>query len=300
MTYTIYRLNLNNVPIDKQTFEKKYEIWDKAVAENVFVVCKTEMAKMITRRTLIGYRYAKINAHAFDDLIMQLRDKPDKLINKLKTCSEQGRKHRNEYAVVGNPPYQGVNHSQIYPFFYLSSIALGEHVSLIFPTGWQEPKNANNLARMNTAEVKYDKQIVFIDNRQNVFPGIGGAEWTNIILWKKGYDNKLDGSQLIYTNGENPEEIKLPLEISSITKPAEIIKLGNIVTKTHNFKTAMNIVSTNKPWFKKEYYDNYDYYKLPVMFEERQSDDDLTLYASNERIRYCPKTTHFLKIISSL
>ena len=304
LTYTIYRLNLNNVPINKQTFEKKYEIWDKAVTDNVFVVCKTEMAKMITRRTLIGYRYAKINAHAFDDLIMQLRDKPDKLISKLKKTSfwnKGGNIEMKFNAVVGNPPYQGVNHSQIYPFFYLSSIALGEHVSLIFPTGWQEPKNANNLARMNAAEVKYDKQIVFIDNRQNVFPGIGGAEWTNIILWKKGYDNKLNGSQLIYTNGENPEEIKLPLEISSITKPSEIIKLGNIVTKTHSFKTAMNIVSTNKPYgLRKNIIDNYDYYKLPAMFEERQSDDDLTLYASNERIRYCPKNYPLPKKSSAL
>ena len=60
-------------------------------------------------------------------------------------------------------------------------------------------------------QLKKDKQIVFIDNRQNVFPGITGAEWTNFILWKKGYDNELDGAQLIFTNGIMKEEIVLPI-----------------------------------------------------------------------------------------
>lgn len=291
VTYSLYRERIKNLgSIDEK---KKLEIWDKVVKEQVFVICKTPMAKAITKRTLLGYRNGKVNMHSFDDLIMQLKDKQEQFIEKvLKPAfwKIRGSEKMKFNAVVGNPPYQGVNHSQIYPFFYLSSIKLGEHVSLIFPTGWQEPKSANNLAKMNTEEVKCDKQIVFIDNRQNVFPGIGGAEWTNIIFWEKGYDNKLDGSQLIYTNGENPKETRLPLEVSSITKPAEIIKLGYAVAETHNFKTAMNIISANKPYgLRKNIIDNYDYYKLPVMFEQRQSDDDFALYASNGRIRYCPK-----------
>ena len=293
LVYTLYRLKIKDIPLDKQTFEEKYKIWDEVVRDNVFVVCKTDMAKMITKRTLVGYRSTKINAHAFDDLIMQLKDKPDKLIEKLKKPSfwnKGGNSAMKFNAVVGNPPYQGTNHSQIYPFFYLSSLALGQYVSLIFPTGWQEPKNANNLAKMNTPDVKQDKQIVFIDNRQNVFPGITGAEWTNIILWKKDYDNGLNGGQVIFTNGDNPQIINLPLEISSITKPAEIIQLGNAVTKKHGFQTVMNIVSANKPYgLRKNIIDNYDYYKLPKMTEEKQNPDDLVLYASNERIRYCPK-----------
>ena len=37
-------------------------------------------------------------------------------------------------------------------------------MSMIFPTGWQELKFKNGLKLMNTPEVKYDKQIVYIDN----------------------------------------------------------------------------------------------------------------------------------------
>lgn len=89
-------------------------------------------------------------------------------------------------AVVGNPPYQGNNHQQIYPYFYLAARKTSNnYVSLIFPTGWQEPKNANNLSKLNNPEIKADRQIIHIDNCQNVFPGISGAEWVNIILWQK-------------------------------------------------------------------------------------------------------------------
>ena len=32
-------------------------------------------------------------------------------------------------AIVGNPPYQGTNHQQIYPNFYLTSQKLADNVS---------------------------------------------------------------------------------------------------------------------------------------------------------------------------
>ena len=105
--------------------------------------------------------------------------------------------------IIGNPPYQGDSHKQLYPFFYLEGQKVGNCVEMIFPTAWQQPKNGKNLKQMNNKEVKEDSQIVLIDNRQNVFSGVTGAEWTNIILWKRGYDNGLNGKQRIKTNGEN-------------------------------------------------------------------------------------------------
>lgn len=106
---------------------------------------------------------------------------------------------------IGNPPYQGDNHQQLYPDFFQAAKDIAGCIEMIFPTGWQQPKNALNLAKMNTKEVKQDKQIVLIDNLHNVFPKVTGAEWTNVIVWKRGYDNGYDGKQLIYTDGLNPE-----------------------------------------------------------------------------------------------
>ena len=42
--------------------------------------------------------------------------------------------------VIGNPPYQGDNHQQLYPDFYLQARKCANQACLIFPTGWQEPK----------------------------------------------------------------------------------------------------------------------------------------------------------------
>ena len=77
VVYSIYRKRCETVNAHELTIEKQYQLWQKTVEDNIFVICKTPMAKAITRRTLLGYRKGKLNAHAFDDLIMQLKEKPD-------------------------------------------------------------------------------------------------------------------------------------------------------------------------------------------------------------------------------
>lgn len=249
VAYSLYRKTIDM--LGDVNDDIKYQIWDRVISEQVFVVCKTEMARLITRRTLAGYRNKKINSHVFDDLIMQFKEKQLKIVQDLKKESfwkKGGSGEMKINAVVGNPPYQGTNHQQIYPFFYLTSQLIGDNVSLIFPTGWQEPKNANNLGKLNTKEVKTDQQIVFIDNRQNVFPGIMGAEWTNIILWKKGYDNNLNGKQKVYTNGADEKIIDLVWEKNEVQKPEEIQKLSNIILNISDFRSVDTITTSRKPF----------------------------------------------------
>ena len=137
VTYSIYRKRCEAVDPKDMTIEKQYQLWKQTVKENVFVICKTPMAKAITRRTLLGYRKGKINAHAFDDVIMQLKEKPEQFKEKVLRGSFWNKENKQMKfdAVVGNPPYQGVNHSQIYPFFYLIAKEISSnYVSLIFPT----------------------------------------------------------------------------------------------------------------------------------------------------------------------
>ena len=190
-------------------------------------------------------------------------------------------------AVVGNPPYQGVNHQQIYPYFYTNAIKLGKHVSLIFPVGWQEPKNKNNLSLLNNTEIKADCQIVRIDNRQNVFPGIAGVEWVNIIHWLKDYDNGLDGAQLIYTNGENPQVKELSIE--AVKKPDEIIELAKIVTSKPNFESVQGITSRRKPYgLATDVFSEHDKYGLPAMQEDRNQDNDLTIFGKGDTRMFVP------------
>ena len=60
---------------------ESFDIWDKIIAENIFVLCKTPMAQRITRRTLVGFRNAHVNAKFFPNLIETLKVNPVKFRN---------------------------------------------------------------------------------------------------------------------------------------------------------------------------------------------------------------------------
>lgn len=185
--------------------------------------------------------------------------------------------------VVGNPPYQGANHQQLYPDFYLESRKIGQTSCLIFPTGWQQPKTANNLGKLNKPEIKTDPQIVAIHNKHNVFSGVPGAEWTNVVLWQKDYNNGLDGAQLVYTEGVATPTLLL-WDKSQIEKPIEIQTLASLVTSHPSFASAQSITSVRKPYgFSTDVMDDCEKYNLPPFFETQQNDDDFAIYGLRKR-----------------
>ena len=158
-------------------------------------------------------------------------------------------------ATVGNPPYQdGTSSKQIYPKFYEISKELSNISSLIFPSAWQEPNsNPNgNIKYMYREDVRCDKQIVSLENRTDVFPGVLGAKNVTIVLWMKGYDNKLNGKQRIVSiiNGNNVEtitDLSNPENIAK-NKPEEIIEFADIVTKSSGFKSIKSQISKRRPY----------------------------------------------------
>jgi hypothetical protein len=92
VAYSIYRNRIEAERLDWMVTEADNEsrlkhhqrVWDEVLRQNIFVVCKTPMARCITIRTLAGFRSkVKVNAHAFDDLVMQIQKKSSQLITKL-------------------------------------------------------------------------------------------------------------------------------------------------------------------------------------------------------------------------
>lgn len=191
--------------------------------------------------------------------------------------------------VIGNPPYQADNHQQIYPAFYLYARDIAQCVELIFPIGWQSPKNANNLRLLNNADIKEDAQIVFINNKHNVFQNIAGAEWTNIIMWIKDYDNGLQGKQLILTEGTNGVYKHLNYETSQIEKPIEIISLASLVKSFGNFSSFSSITSARKPYgLSTDVISNTEKYGLEPLFDSRTNKNDFKIYCKSAEVKYAP------------
>ncbi len=209
------------------------------------------------------------------------------------TVSEENYKPMKFTAVVGNPPYQNHAQMQIYTDFYSTSKQLGKSVSMIFPTGWQEPKTGNKFKRINKKEIKEDPQIVFIDNRQNVFPGVAGAEWVNIIFWKQDHNNGLDGSQRVFTNGSSPTIKKLLTEKTEVEKPAQIRKLATLVLSYPGFESLQTMMTDRKPYgLSSDFLNDPRKYGLPSVLDHRKSQSDYKIYGLKNRsqvINYLPK-----------
>ena len=291
LAYSFYMLNVSGKEKDLP-LETTQKIWFDTLDKHIFVLCKTKMARMITIRTLAGYSKNNVHAIYLTKLVEERMKDLDRLSKKLTnpdTWNIGGDRMKFD-AVVGNPPYQGNNHQQIYPYFYLAARKTSNnYVSLIFPTGWQEPKNANNLSKLNNPEIKADRQIIHIDNCQNVFPGISGAEWVNIILWQKGYDNRLDGEQLVLTNGSNPIEKELPWETATVQKPQQILYLLEYVRKCGSYISLQKYTSARKPYgLSTDVFGDFEKYHLPSMSEERISNTDIKVIGLKQ-VRFIPR-----------
>ena len=234
LAYSMYRIHSSQD--GGKTFE--VDVWKRILEKNIYVLCQTEMAVKITNRVLRGFHLDwKTNCVYKENLIesfLERYNSEKESINEINTPEFWGSKDKEMIKftlAASNPPYQGSSHAQIYPLFYHTAIEVADVVSMIFPSNWQEAskKSAKGLSRMNNEIVKKDSQIVFIDNRKDVFDGIAGASDTNIILWKREYDNGLSGAQKVYIEGKNPSYITFNIEVDDIERKPELVELFTCV-----------------------------------------------------------------------
>lgn len=188
LAYNVYRSRLRNATSSPETLKEHQAIWDKTIAENIFVICKTPMAKAITRRTLLGFRKGKTNMWAPDDLINKIKNQPELFIKKVHDLVGKEMKIK---AIVGNPPYQiegeGQRKEPIYHLFYNSSFKLSEIVTLITPgrflfNAGQTPKDW--IIRMLNDD--YIKVVRYEEQSKNIFPNVDIKGGLVILLRNKG------------------------------------------------------------------------------------------------------------------
>ena len=187
VAYSVYRTRLRELLTSPESVEDEWAVWAKAVSENVFIVCKTKMARSITRRTLVGFHPIRVNTYTPDDLINKIKNQPDLFIKKVHDLVGQNVKIN---AIVGNPPYQimdgGTDRGAIPIYHHFASISKQvkpQYISLIMPARWYAGGRGLDEFRkqmMNDASlsVLYDYEL-----SKDLFPTVDIAGGLCYFLW---------------------------------------------------------------------------------------------------------------------
>lgn len=274
IAYTFYRHRLKD---QKLTLEEKLKQWDEVIKTNVFVICKTPMAKSITRRTLLGYREGKFRSHAFDDLINQMKEKQQQFIQKVTSASfwgldSKGGNNVKFNAIVGNPPYQAMDGGAqsssipIYNEFVLTSKKLEpDFISLIMPSRWMTSGKGLDSFRF---EMIHDKRIEilhdYIDAKE-CFDNVEIKGGICYFLWNKKYNDKCS----IYTHYNDKDVVFskrfLALDDDSdfYVRDERLLSILNKV-KAKTKSTFNSLVSSRKPYgLTGDFFKNPSKYGLP-------------------------------------
>ena len=203
VAYNIYRSRVEEA-------KKKYgevgigfakSLWDATIEENILVVCKTPMAKSITKRTLAGFRDTRVNAQYYKNLIENISERPEAVVNTFRDGKHFWKINNNPNmkldAIVGNPPYQVVSNSDnqnrnppIYHKFVQLGIALSpEYFSLITPARWY---SSNILMGNFPLEFLSDRRICYLHdftNANEIFPTVEIKSGVSYFLWYKKHND---------------------------------------------------------------------------------------------------------------
>lgn len=206
VTYSIFRSRCAACSEEELDDAKLQQLWDAAVQENVFVICKTPMAKQITRRTLAGYRNIPVNAHYFDDLINMMKNKPRQFVDRVLKPSywkQEGVKTMKFDAVVGNPPYQSMTNGgsdsgraarQAAPIFnyFVEQAKMLEpgYVSMIIPARWYNGGIGLNTFRADMLNDKHLTKLVDFANSKDCFTTVDIGGGLCYFLWERDHEDE--------------------------------------------------------------------------------------------------------------
>lgn len=259
MAYGIYK-KISDSKYSKNeeitSIEDQLKIWDKVIADNIFVICKTPMAKSITKRTLAGFRNAKVNTRYFEDLVNQITHKQQNFLDKIKQGKTYWKSNNNDNmkfnAIVGNPPYQemdggaGVSAKPVYNQFVLISKRIKpNYISMITPSRWfAGGKGLDDFREEMLQDNRLSKIVDFI-NAKDCFPNTSIGGGINYFLWDS---NNKSSCEFSYVHGGVKETKTRKLnEFSIFIRYNQAVEIIYKINKQKEEKLS-RLVSSRNPF----------------------------------------------------
>lgn len=258
VAYSVYRARVEAAKAKYGEVNHAFamSIWDATIEENIFVICKTPMAKSITKRTLVGFRDTRVNALCFKDLIKNVTIHPELVANAFRDGKRFWKNNDNSCmkfdAIVGNPPYDlkdGGNKSSGVPiynkFVDLARVVAPSYISIIMPAKWYTGgRNLDDFRNSMLSDKRIKELYDFEDNRK-IFPSVDIPGGVCYFLWEKGYNGNClvrESNQLgVFTSERDLSQSKI--FVRSKESLDILIKVQRLEEETYS-----NRVSSQKPF----------------------------------------------------
>ena len=272
VAYNIYRRRMEEAREKYGDINRAFaqSLWDTTVEQNIFVICKTPMARSITRRTLVGFRPTRVNAQYYKDLIDVIKNNPATFVNEVRDgrrfWKANDKDHMTFNAIVGNPPYQvmdggGAGYSALpvyQDFVNISRVINPQFMSLIIPARWYAGgKGLDNFRDTMLQDRRINLLFDFIESK-DCFPSADIAGGICYFLWNRKYKGKCIVTSV--SNNERNSNLRDLGEFSTFIRQSEaisivhkiidetIITLDNIVYSRKPFGLDNNFVGKQKPY----------------------------------------------------
>ena len=259
--YSIYRTRMEDAKEKYGEVSHPFalQLWDMTLEENILVVCKTPMARSITRRTLAGFRDTIVHAEYYPDLIENISKQLESVVNMLQDGKRFWKINSKTYmkidTIIGNPPYQvmdggaGASAIPVYNKFVELARALKPvYISMIMPSRWFAGGRGLDDFRETMLKSKQLKAIHDFPNATEVFPNIEIKGGVNYFLLDKNYEG--DCFIKTYEGGRCVSALKRPLKEKDTDVFIRYNEAISIIRKVRDFKEKSfnEIVSSLKPF----------------------------------------------------
>lgn len=258
--YNVYSRKLKKAH-SKSEEDVYKKLWREVLKDNIYVLCKSPMAKSITQRTLAGYdKSIETNIIYIEDLVEKLQQKDkykdyevkDELLAKFNLD-----KNMKFTAVVGNPPYQIMLSTNkmsrsIYPDFVRAAINISNIVSLIMPARWMSGENGPYRETQGFVDYmlsgSHIKSFTLYPDSSDLFSGVDIKGGVCHFVWDKNYSTDLVSYTLSEAGRGVTTEVPFKISDNIIVRFPQLTSIIQKISRNASSDSMKTLVSSRNPF----------------------------------------------------